>query len=208
MTLRVAFSPEEIVPFQSAAGAAPAATHCRGTLLVASRQTLKRHGHFDRYLAALSREHADAIASAFPAAWLPIELGVAHYRACDALALSVDEQVDMGGEVVRNLQKTFVGSLVRAAGTGAGVTPIFGMQKFTTVFFRSIKGADARLVRVGPKDARIEFAGLPLASIRYFRIAYRGFIQAGCELFARRVIVTELARFHGPSSLAYRIAWV
>ncbi|MCG8399680.1 hypothetical protein LWS67_24645, partial [Bacillus atrophaeus] len=83
------------------------------TLLVASRQTLKRHGHFDRYLAALSREHADAIASAFPAAWLPIELGVAHYRACDALALSVDEQVDMGGEVVRNLQKTFVGSLVR-----------------------------------------------------------------------------------------------
>ncbi len=201
------FTPEEIVAFHSAPGAEAAATHCRGTLLVASRQTLKRRGHHDRYLAALAPEHASALDAAFPAAWLPIELGMAHYRACDALDLAEGEQLAMGGEVVRNLQRTFIGSLVKAAGTGVGITPIFGMQRFTTVYFRTIKGADARLVQCGPKDARIEFVGLPFASIRYFRRAYRGFIQAGCELFARRVHVAELASYLGATTCAYRIAW-
>jgi hypothetical protein len=205
---RVAFPPEEIVPFQFGRGLVPGATHCRGTLLLASRQTLRNRGHFDRYLAALSPADAAAIDAAIAAAWLPIELGIAHYRACDALNLSVDETLSIGGEVVRNLQRTFIGSLVKAASSGAGVTPIFGLQRFTTIYFRTIKGGDARVVRYAPKDARVEFVGLPFSAIRYFRIAYRGFIQAGCELFARRVIVAELNAYLGPTTCAYRIAWV
>ena len=204
----MAFTPEEILPYKHPLGSAPIATHCRGTLLLASRRALERRGHFDRYVGHLSRADADALTTAIPAAWLPIDLGVAHYRACDALALPIDEQLEMGGEVVRNLQRTFIGSLVKAASTGVGITPVFGLQRFTTIYFRTIQGADARIVRTGPKDARVEFKGLPLSPIRYFRIAYRGFIQAGCELFARRVVVAELDSFVGETTCAYRIAWV
>src|SRR5205823_2260767 len=132
--------------------------------------------HFDPYLAALPPEHAATIASSVAAAWLPIEVGVAHYRACDALDLPVDEQLSMGGEVVRNLQRTFIGTVVKTAGVGAGITPILGLQKFTTIYSRTIQGGGARVVRYGPKDARVEFVGLPLAPVRSFRNAYRGFI--------------------------------
>jgi hypothetical protein len=140
--------------------------------------------------------------------WLPIEVALAHYRACDALDLPVDEQLEMGGEVVRSLQKTFIGMALKAASSGAGITPIVGLRKFATVFSRSFKGGGVCIVRLGPKDVRVEFVGLPVASVRYFRIGYRGFIQAGCEFFARRVVVAELGKYLSGTTVAYRIAWV
>jgi hypothetical protein len=39
-------------------------------------------------------------------------------------------------------------------------------------------------------------------------MAYRGFIQAGCGFFAKRVVVAELASFQSPMTCAYRVAWV
>lgn len=199
---------EIIVPFPATLAAEPAATHCRGTLIVASTQTVKRHGHYERYVRALPPAYLSTITSTVAGTWIPIDVGVAHYRACDALDLPPEEQLEMGGEVVRNLQKTFIGAVLKAASSGVGVTPFVGLQKFTTIYSRSIKGGGARVVRVGPKDVRVEFVGLPLAGVRYFRVAYRGFIQAGCEFFARRVVVAELAAFLSPTTVAYRIAWV
>ena len=105
---------------------------------------------------------------------------MAHYAACDALDLFADETLAIGGEVVHALQKTFIGSVVKSASSGMGISPLTGLEKFTSVRARSIKGGGARVVRCGPKDVRIEFKGEPFAAIRYFRIAYRGFIQAGC----------------------------
>ena len=199
---------EIILPFPATLAAAPVATHCRATLILASTQTLKARGHYDRYRAAITPRHLDTIVSSAAAMWLPIEVGVAHYHACDALNLSIDEQLSMGGDVVHSLQKTFLGSLLRAATAGAGISPITGLQKFTTIYTRSMQGGGASIVRLGPKDVRAEFVGIPFAEVRYFRVAYRGFIQAGCELFARRVVVAELSKYLSPTTLAYRIAWV
>ena len=197
-----------LVPFPVSLGREPTATHCRGTLVVASQTTLKKRGHYDRYLKLMTPEHITAIASAVAQMWLPIDIGIAHYNACDALHLPTDEQLSMGGEVVHNLQRTFLGTVLKAAGSGAGITPLLGLQKFASVYSRSIKGGGGRVVRIGPKDVRVEFVGLPLAACGYFRTAYRGFIQAGCEFFAQRVVVTELRAFLSPSTVAYRIAWV
>jgi hypothetical protein len=199
---------EVIVPYPPTLASEPEATHCRSTLLAASMSSLRAHGHFDRYASALSEHHVAAITGSIAGVWLPIDVGVAHYRACDALGLPDDERLAMGGEVVRALQRTFIGTAVKAASQGIGFGPIVGLQKFTSVYGRTIKGGGARVVKIGPKDARVEFVGLPLASVSYFRVAYRGFIQAGCELFARRVVVAELAAYLSPTTLAYRIAWV
>jgi hypothetical protein len=202
------FREEVLVPFPSTLSDEPAATHCRGTLLTASRQTLKRHGHFERYRAQLAPEHELMITSSVAATWLPIELGTAHYRACDALDLPVDEQLTLGAAVVHELQRTFIGSVLRAAARGAGINPLLGLQKFFTVYARSFKGGGGRMVRIGPKDVRVEFVGNPFAAIRYFRVAYRGFIQAGCEVFAQRVVAAELGAHLSPTTVAFRVAWV
>jgi hypothetical protein len=203
------FAQEEVlVPYPATLAGEPVATHIRGTLLAASMQTLRKHGHFERYARELPPEHLTTIASAVAGMWLPIEIGSAHYRACDSLHLPVDEQLAMGGEVVHNLQRTFIGSAIKAAAAGVGIGPLVGFQKFAVVFSRSIRGGGVRAVRIGPKDVRVDFVGLPLATVPYFRVAYRGFIQAGCEFFARRVVVAELHAFLSATTLGYRIAWV
>jgi hypothetical protein len=140
--------------------------------------------------------------------WIPIDVGIAHYEACDSLDIGADEQLEIGGEVVRALQRTFIGTVLKAASSGAGISPLAGLAKFTSVYARSIKGGGARVVRFGPKDVRIDFVGQPFAHIGYFRVAYRGFIHAGCEFFSRRVVVAELDTYRSASTLAYRIAWV
>jgi len=196
------------VPYPPTLTTAPVATHCRSTLLVTSQTALKRHSRYEAYAGTLASKHAEAIKSSAAGMWLPIEVGLAHYGACEALNLSTEEQLELGGEVVRALQRTFIGSALKAASSGAGIGPLAGLEKFATIYSRSIKGGGARVVRLGPKDARVDFVGLPLAAVRYFRVAYRGFIQAGCEFFTHRVHVAELGAWLTASTLAYRIAWV
>jgi len=202
-----AFREEVLVPFVSTLADEPVVTHCRGTLIFSSRPSLARRGHIDAYRKHLAPEHETAINSSTAGTWLPIELGIAHYRACDALDLSMDEQLQLGAAVVLEIQRTFIGTAMRAAARGAAISPIVGLKQFFGTYARSIRGGGSRLVQTGPKDLRVEFVGNPLAGIRYFRVAYRGFIVAGCEVFARRVVAAELDAYASPTSVAYRIAW-
>jgi hypothetical protein len=197
-----------IVPYPATLVAEPVATLCRSTLLVTSQTALKQHGYYEAYARALAPKDAAAIASSAAGMWLPIEVGLEHYRACDSLDLPTSEQLKLGGEVVHALQRTFIGSALKVASSGAGIGPLAGLAKFATVYSRSIKGGGVRVLRLGPKDARVDFVGLPYAKIRYFRVAYRGFIQAGCEFFTHRVHVAELGAWGSAMTLAYRIAWV
>jgi hypothetical protein len=202
------FTEQELVPFPRTMADEPQVTHCRGTLIFSSRQTLQRHGHFDAYRRHLAPEHELAIASSTAGSWLPIELAVAHYRTCDALGLPVDEQLRLGGAVVHDIQRTFIGSVLRAAVRGAAVSPLVGMQKFFGTYARSFRGGGSRMVQIGPKDLRVEFVGNPVAAVHYFRVAFRGFITAGAEVFAHRVVTAELEAYGSPTSVAYRLAWV
>ena len=153
---------EVLVPYLATLAAEPLATRLRGTLLAASTQTLRKHGHFERYARELAPEHLTAIVSAVAGMWLPMEVGTAHYRACDALHLSTDEQLAIGSEIVHNLQRTFIGSAIKAAASGVGISPLVGFQKFAVVFNRSFRGG----------GARVDFVGLPLAAIPYFTSAW------------------------------------
>ena len=170
-----------LVPYPATLAAEPPLCMFRSTLLVGLTQTLKRHGFYEKYVAALPPQHLTTILSS-AGMWLPIEVGLAHYQACDALNLSSDEQLRFGGEVVMALQRTFIGTVLKAASLGVGVGPLTGLEKFATVYARTIKGGGVCVVRVGPKDVRVDCIGLPHAQIPYFRVAYRGFIRRGCEL--------------------------
>jgi hypothetical protein len=198
---------EILIPFPDSLAAEPSTTHCRGTLLTASFGAIRSHGHHERYLLALPPEYVTRITTAIATEWIPMDVVLAHYRACEALGLSVEETLTIGGAVVMNLQRTFIGGALKKAAAEAGVGPLFGLQRFASVYYRTMKGGGGRIVRLGPKDVRMEFVGQPLSSVRYFRVSYRGFIQAGCAFFARRAVVAELADYLSPTTCAYRVAW-
>lgn len=196
-----------VVPFPEELAQAPEATRVRSTLLVSSIGALRRRDLLTRWSCELSAEDRASLEDAVAGTWLPISLGLSHYRACDALGLDRSEQAEIGAEVVRELQRTFLGTLLRLS-AGLGVTPWVGLEKFSQIYVRMFVGGGVRIVRLGPKEARADVVGLPLAAIAYFRNAYRGFIQAGCEFFSPHVFVTEIPHLCRESRLGFRISWV
>jgi hypothetical protein len=197
-----------IVPFPPSMVTAPVTTACRSTLLVTSLQGLKQRGFERDYQRAVSPECLATITSSVAGMWLPLSTAIAHYTACDRICPAVQDQLALGGDSVRSLQRTFLATVLKTATVGAGITPWTALSKFSTIYQRLFQGGGTSIVKLGPKDARAEVVGQPLAAIPYFRNAYRGFLSAGCEFFATRVFVTELPRQPTTNKVGYRISWV
>jgi hypothetical protein len=195
---------EIIVPFPCAREKIVPPTHVRSTLVASSLRALRERRLFDAYTAALDPEWKNAILESVAGVWLPMEAGLAHYRACNTLPLSLLEVVAMGREVGDRINTTFLGTMIRAA-KGAGVTPWAGFPYALKLYERLFNGGACSVGKIGPKDARMEVAGNPMVSISYFRNAMRGVWQGGIELFCQKAYVTELARTE--TSYKVKISW-
>ena len=199
-------SEEPFLPWSVPRAQLGVAHEVRSTLLTSSLRTVRERGLLDRYLAALPPEHHETLVTGIAGVWLPMDVGVAHYRAMDCLGFSAAEQVKIGMIVADRVHGTFLGTMVRLA-SSAGVTPWTAVgysQKLYDRLFRG--GGGIAAFKLGPKEARVELAGMPLADIAYWRNGMRGMYQAGCELFCTKAYVTELPTKASLSTNA-RIAW-
>ncbi len=196
------------MPFPAPADAIPVATHVRSTVLVAGVQALREHGWRADYDRAVDPQVLQTIQTAAVGSWLPLEIAVGHYQACDSLGIPLLEQLEIGSAVVKRLQQTLLGRLVRVARATGAVSPLTALGRFNTLHARSWIGSAGQVVELGPKDVRLDVVGLPLLAIAYFRASYRGFLRAGAQLFADQASVTEVGRNPEPSAASYRFVWV
>lgn len=199
-----------VIPYPDGAQRASvrSATHMRSTWISTSVQALRAHGLYEQYLAKLPPEHHAEIQSLVAGVWMPMEFTLAHYGACDALALSDGDIIAIGRESSMRAHNTIFTMMVRVA-RGAGVTPWTSIAHAQKLWMRSMTGGGGvAIYQLGPKEARFEMAGFPPARFRYVRVAVRGIAQTVVELFAKTVYVREIAPLCGELSLAYRISWV
>ena len=178
----------------------------RSTLLHASLESLRQRNLMDRYVELLPEQYHEAILRTLAATWLPIEVGIAHYRACESLELLEHEQVDIGTDVGRRVQRSALSTIARAS-RAAGVTPWLGLSSMDRLWFRLMQGGGAAVTKLGPKDARIVFEAVPLAQFRYFRNGFRGLIHAAADLFSKKSYVHVIHHQCGPTRLEYRLSW-
>jgi hypothetical protein len=197
---------EILVPLSAPRERLPPVTQFRSTLLTTSLKAIRDRGHGDRYLQILPPQHHDAVRACIAGVWLPIDLGLAHYAACNALGLSSEEQMAIGREVGLKIQGTFLGTVVKLA-KAAGVTPWLCLTQYQRLWDRLLVGGGVVLTKLGPKEARLECLGAELARIPYFRTAFRGLNESSCELFCSKAYVVEIKSLCTPTSLGYRIAW-
>ena len=184
---------EDIVcPYPAELEKLSALSEVRGTLLASSMQSLRARGLFERYSDRLAPDQRDAVLNIVAGEWLPTAVALAHYTACDALQLSVDEQIAMGRDVSRRTHETFLGLLVKMA-RGVGVTPWIVLPKINLLYERVFRGGGTQITRMGPSDAKVEMVGLTLLSIPYFRNALLGMYEAGVSLFASKVQVRSVS---------------
>lgn len=164
----------------------------RSTLIQSSLDTLRRRGHFERYLQVLDPRYRATLLESLAPEWLAIEVAAGHYAACDALALSSTELHEIGEDVGTRIQGTFIGTLVRKA-RSVGLTPWVPLAQFQRLWERLFQGGGVGLVKTGPKDCSLEVRMLSLCEFNYFRIAFGGVVTAGIKLGAGRSVTVRRA---------------
>ena len=198
---------EPFVDFPVPRALVPVCTEVRSTVLATSILAIKKHGHFERYEPLLPADRRDEILYAIPGQWLPVELGLVHYRACEAMGLSWDEIVAIGHSVAELGTKAVFSFFLKRA-PDAGANPWVALGAAPTHWTRSYQGSAAAVFKLGPREARMEVVNNPLASIPYFRASLQGITHATAASFASHVSVRELTwQPEVPFRASYRVSW-
>jgi hypothetical protein len=180
--------------------------HVRSTLLLGSIMSLREAGYADAYFAIAPRELREAAETAVAGMWLPIEIGLAHYRTCDALDMSIDSAMLLGRSTFTRTKGVLLGTAISLA-RGVGVTPWTLVPHFQRFWMRGYDGGGVRVVKRGPKELTIELVQCPPLASRYYRAALRGLAAGLLELVCTRAYVHEVALRHGDTAILLRVQW-
>jgi hypothetical protein len=198
-------APRTYLPFPVPREAIPLASEYRSTMLRSTVAILEQRGLFDRYVAELAPEHREVILASVPATWLPFEVGMAHYEACDRLGLTELEKASIGWETARRFHGPVMMTALRLA--GSVTSPWFATSLVHRNWGRVWRGSAMAVSRVGAQEALVELAGWPPARNDYARVAFRGALRGTVEYFCRRAEVVENERLRTETSLAFRVKW-
>jgi hypothetical protein len=179
----------------------------RSTILIGSMNVLRASPYADEYLEALAPQHRSTLFDAVAGTWIPVEAAMAHYYACDALHLPVDEQVANGRGTFDRAGATVFGTIVKMA-RGVGVTPWTLLPQVQRFWDRIYDGGGASVTQLGPKEARIEVVKADVLRSPYYRNALRGLFLATFGSFCTKAYMSERNRLHGEDSVNFRTQWV
>jgi serine/threonine protein kinase len=179
----------------------------RSTLICSGIVELRERGVFDAYAAKLDDEARDVLVHTIAGVWLSVDIAVKHYAAVDSLGLTAEDAFQIGAAAGKRIQESALQTLVRLA-SGAGATPWTVFQVYESLWRRIMDGGGFAISRVGPKDAMIEYRGMPPCRYAYFREAFRGANHAGIGLFAKSVYVHEVPKRRSDEGMALKCSWV
>jgi hypothetical protein len=203
--VKVATSHEAVIPLARAPEALAPVTHVRSTLITSSLKTLSERDLLPTYYERLPGQHREAIRNAVAGAWLPVEVTLAHYRACDALGLASTEQLEIGRQVGAKIQGTLLGTMASLT-KQAGVTPWVFLSRLDRLYDRLVVGGGLAVEKVAMKEAVVYVYKVPLFEVPYFATAWRGVIQGFCELFCTKAYVKR-GQLSAEMRMTYTISW-
>lgn len=193
---------ELLAEHQSAHG--PSVVQVRGSLIASSLATLRSTNLFERYLEQLPADQHERVLYVLAASWVPIDVAMAHYGACDAMQLSEAELETMGRSVSERIMGTFLGTLVRTARMVVAPKSV-PLRQYPKLWERLFMGGGCSVGMLGESSARIESRGVPMFRYRYFRVAYAGVIRGASLVFRSSVQVR--IRKSSDDSVTIDVSW-
>jgi hypothetical protein len=178
----------------------------RSTLLCFGLQELRARNRIDDYRRALPTWAHAAIFEAVAGVWLPIEVVMAHFGACESLDMSAQECFDIGGASGRRLSTSSLGALARMA-TQVGASPSTVLAVYHRLWSRVFDGGVVDITTVGPKEAIIAYRDLPFAKFAYCQHTLRGANDSAFRLVAKTLYLRALPG-NTDDSFALRLSWV
>src|SRR5438093_502536 len=125
--------------------------NARSTIIIGSIGVIRATDRWNEYVAALPQEHHAILLESVAATWIPVDSALAHYRACDALNLPVDEQVANGRKNFDRAGATLFGTITKMA-REIGVTPWTLLTQMQRFWDRGYDGGGVMITRIGPKE--------------------------------------------------------
>lgn len=199
---------EVIVELDVPLHAVPALSAVRSTIILSSIASIRAAGYFDAYRASLSAEHAPAVLDCVAGTWVALAAARAHYDACEALGLAPSVQYEIGVGTGKRAQGTLLGTTARLAKNVAGATPWTLIAYVGRFWSRAFLGSGIRVVKTGPKDARLEVVRHPLIqSVPYYRHSFRGFCTSLFEMFCLKMWFREQRVRPEDAVATFRAQW-
>jgi hypothetical protein len=181
------------------------ATKIRSTVLSSSLVALDNLGLRDAYFERLPREHHPTIQGLVVGEWLPMDLGVTHYGAIDGLGISAEQAKANGRLVADRVQKSYLGTMIRTL--GLGITPWTILSRTQSFLDRLMLGSAASVTKLGPKDARVELHGVPIALYPYVRSGWAGMFEGTLEVVTRKVYCRDASPPRTESVAVLLLSW-
>lgn len=143
-------------------------TEVRNLVLQSSLAELRKHGFYERYQACIAPSTLEDLLSRVAPGWIPTELAMAHYQACEDMKLSPDELDSMGRSVGERLQSTTLVSSAKKT-RDDDFDPWQIEAQLHRMWQRLYRGGSIQVIKVGPKEKQIEQLGFPMNRFGYYR---------------------------------------
>ena len=180
----------------------------RSTLLQGSLQALKEFGLYERWNTQIGTAERDLIVESIAPVWLPVEIALAHYEACDRLEVDEAQMALIGAAVGTRVQGTLLSTAGKLA-RNAGVTPDVAARCFSPLWARLFQGGSLQIEQTGPKDLVLEFRQSVLTRCPYFRGTLCGNVGSATKLLGTKVSYTkQLSYDAGKDRLLVKLSWV
>jgi hypothetical protein len=150
----------------------------RRMLIHSSIAELIRLGLYTSYCDQISSDSLERINELLGPGWMPLELALAHYGACDKLGLEAKEIELLGSRAGAKIGDL----LLPKTPQGGSQVEQQDLWKITGAFSRMqhriYDGGSSQYSKLGPKKLLIEYKNNPLFAIDYYRSAYTGFMRS------------------------------
>jgi hypothetical protein len=195
---------EIVIPHQPGSGPL---TAVRNVLIQASLGQLKTQGHYDRYVRLIEPRQLEDLLSRLGPGWIPVELALSHYEACEKLELTAEDFEAMGAAVGDRVQETLLVSPAKKA-QKADFDLWQAIPALQRVWPRVFQGGSAQIVRLGPKDMAVEERGFVLNRFHYYRQAHVAALRSTYSAVGTRITLVKVASYDpAKDEMIVRVAW-
>jgi hypothetical protein len=196
-------TPVVIVPHDPTRGPLVAV---RRLLIHSSIAELSRLGLYESYRGLIGSSSLARIDELMGPGWMPVELALEHYEACDKLGLS-DEQVHgIGLRSGEKMGEVLLTANAHAGGEARDARPL--IEAFSRMRERIYAGGSCQYTQLGPKKLIVEYKDNALFSIGYYRVAYLGFVFKAFGSMGIDIVDSKLSQFRSRGGqIEARFCW-
>jgi hypothetical protein len=181
-------------------------TAVRNIVLQTSLGRLKAGGHFDLYASHMPPAVLEQLMTNVAPCWVPVEIALMHYEACDKLNLNFDQLSTHGTSVGEHLQRAV---LVSAAKKSRAEDLWTTSEQLHRMWPRLYQGGSVQVVKLGPKDKYVEQRGFLMNRYRHYREAQLAAFAAVYGSVGTQFTCLKVERASSDWDLVmYRMTWL